>query len=229
MVQSNVSAEFNKAFNRTSGIKEAQTAENTMGASIKQPVGDYRVVFASLFLGVSEKKADGKGGNMYANMDVVILEGDYKGQKVTKNQTFVESGDYTVVDKMAWFLNELEILGLPRTIRENGGPEDWVNHFASQDPAPVFIMKIVSKESKGKTYKNIQFYPESQSVDNSSSIMPGDSTIAPPSQSSSTTVNYLGQEWDIISETESPEGTMVEIKSRKTNKIRKELKSELLG
>lgn len=164
MASGKVSAQFNQAFAKASGIDEAKKAEVQMMNSIPVPVGwAGQCKVLDMIADVSKK------GNMYVNMDLTPTEGEYAGKKITKNWTFSQTEKMSPADQMERFLNDLEIAGMPRELRVSfEGIEELINWWL--DPDYVREISCEHVESGGRKYFN--FKRPNTPVDTSNSIAP---------------------------------------------------------
>ncbi len=229
MASGKVSAAFNAAFAKTSGVEDAKKAEVQMMNSITVPVGwSGKCKVIDMVADVSKK------GNMYVNMVLVPLKGDYVGKKQTKNWTFNDSSyknDQTGVttsssaaDKMERFLNDMEVAGMPRELRMGFDTiEDIINWWLDPDHDREVNCEYVAGSG---TAKYFNFKRPDVAVDNSTSMAPTSGLPQKKSDGATFTVgSNIG--WNEVKYiVEEVLGDTVTVKSALTGKIKTVPKSE---
>lgn len=120
MAKSKVSQDFLQ-FSARNQDKFAEAAkEERQIRGINLPVG-----FSGVGV-ISDMVADrAKGGqkNPYLRIEATIVEGEYKGEKISRIHSFYESENMTAAGRWAMMLDDLETMGMSREFREENGDD----------------------------------------------------------------------------------------------------------
>jgi len=160
MAKARVSADFMKFQAKNQNhLADAAKAENTM---TRNPLAVGTTGVATV---VDMVAATSKKGNAYVNMTLVVSSGPHEGTKLTKNWSFNETPKATAVDRFTWFLNELENMGFPRSLRESSGGDMniIINHYLEAEP-PIQLGFEIEKDDYSMDKKKIVLFPSDSVV-----------------------------------------------------------------
>jgi hypothetical protein len=223
---SKVSSNFNKALQRkAAAVEEARKAENLM-STCKMPVGwkgQATCVGAKADQGKDKKDEKGQvtEGKLYVALEFqVINDPNFAGSKFNRMWFIWEDSKFTFEDRFGWCLNGMEMLGLPRDLRENYKDfEECLAYFSESDE--VFDVEVV-KSNYAQDGKEVKVTRGALVVDTSSSMTPEGVVDSKPTASSSSkievgsTITYLGKDWTV----EEIDGDEITIKSSSSGKSR---------
>jgi hypothetical protein len=210
MAKARVSADFMKFQAKNQNhLADAAKAENTM---TRNPLAVGTTGVATV---VDMVAATSKKGNAYVNMTLVVSSGPHEGTKLTKNWSFNETPKATAVDRFTWFLNELENMGFPRSLRESSGGDMniIINHYLEAEP-PIQLGFEIEKDDYSMDKKKIVLFPSDSVV--------VQETVGPIKTLDELKVGAKvlrnGVEFEVIKYNEEAE--TVNLRSLTTNKIR---------
>lgn len=224
--KSQVSDSFKKFQQKKhNAFDKARKAENTLGG-IPMPIDTN---FEAQFVGVTADIDD--KGRAFVKMDLVVTTPEnFTGKKVIGYWMLFDSEKATEADRMAWMLNDLENMGLPREVRETH--DDFVSDVLGwfENNTPIVKGRVV-KDAQANDGKRIRW---SKSATEEHAASTTNDMIGAPIKDVPTNkepfdagnivvgmkVNYNGGEWlvdEIVGE------NYVNLKSPRTGKIQSEV------
>jgi hypothetical protein len=135
-------------------LADAAKAENNMTRNPLE-VGTKGIVTVVDLVAAQSKK-----GNPYVNMTLVVAAGPHEGTKLIKNWSFNDTAKATAIDRFGWFLNELENMGFPRTLRESSGGDVNViiDYYLEANP-PIQLAFEIMEDNYAMDKKKTVLYP----------------------------------------------------------------------
>jgi hypothetical protein len=205
-----VSSDFSKFYGKNQvAIEEAKKAENSMSSG-PCPVGwKGQCVLLEAAAEVGKDKKD-KTGNVVAGNPRfrfkfgIVGDPTYQGKTFQKYWVLFQSEKASPMDRLEWFLNECESMGLPREVRVNHtSPDEVLNWFMESE----MVFEVACESDDYATDKKaMRVTSPQQAVDGTTSMLPSDTpdNYATTATNSSpgeievgSTVKFLNSKWTV--------------------------------